>query len=113
MPIRLSDLTKQTRVIHVDVGASELLEVEYRVQAYTPELEAEIASADKGAEQRPVRTLSRILSMLVVRWSLVDDRGDMYPLDEQHTSKLPLQLMLAVFTAIAEDMRPNSTSAGS
>lgn len=108
MAIKLSDLTKQTRVIQVDIGASEPLEVEYRTQAYTPEVESEIANA----EQRPAATLSRILSMLVVRWSLVDDNGNMYPLDEKNTARLPLSLMLAVFSKIAEDMRPNSMSAG-
>lgn len=108
MPIKLSDLTKQTRVIQVDVGANEPLEVEYRIQAYTPEIESEIANA----EQRPAATLARILSMLVVRWSLVDDNDAMYPLDEKSTAKLPLPLMLAVFSKIAEDMRPNPMSAG-
>jgi len=108
MAIKLSDLTKQTRTIQVDIGASEPLEVEYRVQAYTPEVESEIANAD----QRPAGTLARILSKLVVRWSLVDDYGEMYPLDEKSTAKLPLSLMLAVFTKIAEDMRPNPMSAG-
>lgn len=108
MAIKLSDLTKQTRVIQVDIGASEPLEVEYRIQAYTPEIESEIANAD----QRPAGTLARILSKLVVRWSLVDDYGEMYPLDEKSTAKLPLSLMLEVFTKIAEDMRPNPMSAG-
>lgn len=108
MAIKLSDLTKQTRTIQVDVGASEPLEVEYRIQAYTPEVESEIANAD----QRPAGTLARILSKLVVRWSLVDDYGEMYPLDEKSTAGLPLSLMLAVFTKIAEDMRPNLTNAG-
>lgn len=108
MPIKLSDLTKQTRTIQVDIGASEPLEVEYRIQAYTPEIESEIANA----EQRPAATLSRILSMLVVCWSLVDDNGSMYPLDEEYTVKLPLSLMLSVFSKIAEDMRPNLMTAG-
>lgn len=108
MAIKLSDLTKQTRTIQVDVGASEPLEVEYRIQAYTPEIEAEIANA----ESRPAATLSRILSMLVLRWSLVDDYGEMYPLDEKSTAKLPLSLMLSVFAKIAEDMRPNLLNAG-
>lgn len=109
MAIKLSDLTKQTRTIRVDVGAGEPLEVEYRVQAYTPEIESEIANAD----QRPAGTLARILSKLVVRWSLVDDDSNMYPLDEKSAARLPLSLMLAVFSKIAEDMRPNQTSAGS
>lgn len=108
MAIKLSDLTEQTRVIQVDIGASEPLEVEYRIQAYTPEIESEIANVD----QRPAGTLARILSKLVVRWSLVDDYGEMYPLDEKSTAKLPLSLMLAVFTKIAEDTRPNPMSAG-
>ncbi len=108
MSIKLSDLTKQTRILAVDVGAAEPLEVEYRVQAYTPEIESEISRAD----QRPAGTLSRILSMLVVRWSLVDDDGSMFPLDEVHTAKLPLSFMLSVFAKIAEDMRPNAMNAG-
>lgn len=109
MAIKLSDLTEQTRVTQVDIGASEPLEVEYRIQAYTPEIESEIAN---NADQRPAGTLARILSKLVVRWSLVDDYGEMYLLDEKSTAKLPLSLMLAVFTKIAEDMRPNPMSAG-
>lgn len=108
MAIRLSDLTKQTRTIQVDVGASEPLEVEYRLTAYTPEIESEIANA----EQRPAGTLARILSKLVLRWSLVDDDGKMYPLDEKHAEKLPLSLMLVIFAKIAEDMRPSLTNAG-
>ncbi|MEZ0396837.1 MAG: hypothetical protein ABWK53_10470 [Anaerolineales bacterium] len=108
MAIKLSDLTKQTRVIQVDVGASEPLEIEYRVQAYTPEIEAEIA----GAEQRPAGTLAHILSKLVVRWSLIDDNGEMYPLDNDHVMRLPLSFMLTIFTKIAEDMRPNLPNAG-
>ncbi len=108
MAVKLSDLTRQTKTIEVEVGASEPLEVEYRIQAYTPEIESEIANAD----QRPAGTLARILSKLVVRWSLVDDNGDMYPLDEKSAAKLPLSLMLAVFAKIAEDMRPNAVSAG-
>lgn len=106
MTIKLSDLTKQTRTIQVDVGVSEPLEVEYRVQAYTSEIEAEIANA----EERPAGTLARVLARLVVRWSLQDDDGSMYPLDEKHTARLPLSFMLAIFAKIAEDMRPNPTS---
>ena len=107
MAIKLSDITRQTRTVQVDVGASEPLEVEYRIQAYTPEVESKITDA----EQRPAATLANILSKLVVRWSLVDDDGKMYLLDEAHTAKLPLQLMLAVFGKIAEDMRPNPPNA--
>jgi hypothetical protein len=108
MAVKLSDLTKQARVIYIDIGASEPLEVEYRVQAYTPEVEYEILNA----ESRPAGTLARILGKLIVRWSLVDDDGNMYPLDESHTAKLPLQLMITIFSKIAEDMRPNSMNAG-
>lgn len=108
MSIRLSELTKETRKIQVHVGASEPLEVEHRIQAYTPEIEAELT----GAENRPAGTLAKILCRLVASWTLEDDDGDMYPLDEEHAARLPLPFMMAVFAAIAEDMRPNPPKAG-
>lgn len=102
MAIKLSDITKTTKTITVDIGASEPLEVEYRVNAYTPEVESEIT----GANDKPARALSNILQKLVARWTLVNDSGEMYPTN----GDLPLQVMLSVFAAIANDMRPNPPS---
>lgn len=108
MGIRLSDITRSTRKITVDIGAHEPLEIEYRAEAYTPELEALIDNAEK----RPASTLAQMLSRLVVSWTLEEDDGRMYPPDEKHLAKLPMSFLLAVFTAIAEDMRPNPPKAG-
>jgi len=108
MAIRLSDLTKETRKVSVNVGASEPLEVEYRTRAYTAELEDSITSA----QERPATALAQMLKKLIVAWNLVDDDGKPYPLDDVNLSKLPVQVMIAIFQAIAEDMRPNSQTAG-
>lgn len=108
MPITLSELTKKTRKITVDIGANEPLEVEYRIQAYTPEIESVVLSVG----ERPAMALAEVLKRLVVSWNLVDDNGKMYPLDDEHLNKMPLQIMMAIFQAIAEDMRPNQTTAG-
>jgi hypothetical protein len=108
MAIRLSDLTKETRKVSVDVGASEPLEIEYRTRAYTAELEDNIT----GAQERPATALAQMLKKLIVAWNLVDDDGKPYPLDDAHLSKLPVQVMIAIFQAIADDMRPNPQTAG-
>ena len=108
MAIRLSDLTKETRKVSVNVGASEPLEIEYRTRAYTPELEESII----GAQERPAAALAQVLGKLIVAWNLVDDDGKPYPLDDAHFDKLPVQVMIAIFQAIAEDMRPNPQTAG-
>jgi hypothetical protein len=108
MAIRLSDLTKETRKAHVNVGASEPLEIEYRVRAYTAELEDSII----GAQERPAMALAQILKKLIVAWNLVDDDGKPYPIDDAHLSKLPVQVAIAIFQAIADDMRPNPQTAG-
>jgi len=108
MAIRLSDLTKETRKISVNIGASEPLEIEYRARAYTAELEDNLT----GAQEHPAATLAQILQRLVVSWNLVDDNDRPYPLDETHLGKLPVQVMIAIFQAIAEDMRPNPPTAG-
>lgn len=108
MPITLSELTRKTRKITVDIGASEPLEVEYRIQAYTPEVESVILNVG----ERPAMALAEVLKRLVVSWNLVDDNGEMYPLDNDHLHKMPLQIMMSIFQAIAEDMRPNPATAG-
>lgn len=105
--MKLSDLTRETKKVTIEIGG-QVLEVEYRVNAYTPEVEAELVNAEK----KPAWTMSRVLSKLVVTWSLEDEDGNMYPVDEAHTEKLPLQFMLNVFQAIAGDMRPNVMNAG-
>jgi len=107
MAIKFGDLWQETRTINVALG-SGTLEVVYRPNAYTPQLEEELANA----ETKPARTLANILRQLVVHWDLETDSGEMYPLDAEHIAQLPLQFMLTVFAAIAEDMRPNLPSAG-
>jgi hypothetical protein len=108
MSIKLSDLTKETSKLSIDLGASEPLEIEYHTRAYTPELEESIV----GAQERPAAALAQILQRLVVAWNLVDDNNQPYPLDEEHLGKLPVQVMISIFQNIAEDMRPNPPTAG-
>jgi len=108
MAIKLSDLTKETRKLFVNLGAHEPLEIKYRARAYTAELENNLASA----HERPATALAQMLGSLIVDWNLVDDDGNLYPLDNEHLSKLPVQVMIAIFQAIAEDMRPNQQTAG-
>jgi len=108
MAIRISDLARETRKITINIGLSEPLEIEYRVMAYTPDLEDIIL----GTQDRPAAALAHILNHLVVSWNLVDDDDKPYMLDDEHMRKLPLPVMLRIFQAIAEDMRPNPPTAG-
>jgi len=106
--MKLADLFKETRKVKVDIAGSAL-EVEYYVNAYTPEVEALVT----GDVQRPARVMAELLARLVASWTLEDDDGKMYPVNAEAMNKLPLMFMLKVFQAIAEDMRPNLETAGS
>jgi hypothetical protein len=104
--MKLSDLKYETRQLTVDIEGQPL-RVEYFVNLYTPELEADILAA----ENQPAAGLAHVLGILIKTWDLEDEDGQIYPLTGPRTSKLPLSFMLKVLAAIGEDMRPNAKTA--
>ncbi len=100
--MKFSDLKKEFRQLTVDIDG-ESLNIAYYVNAYTPELEADMLDA----EHKPATALAQAMTVMLKSWDLEDDDGKPYPLAFSALSKLPLNFMLKIFEAIGRDMRPN------
>lgn len=109
MPVRLSDLMRDSRTITVPVG-DDVLTVTYRPSGITPETEERLAKL--GQDQRLGASMIALLSETLAGWDLVDDKGKTLPITEAQLRKLPMRFLGDLVRAMTEDMRPNSSSGG-
>lgn len=98
-------------------GTEDVLSVVHNTRTFTPEFEER--SNEWVNDEIQSRFLYRVLIATVKSWDLEDDDGsitgtvgNMIPVDEEHLRKLPIELLVAVTTAINEyhNPVPNPTS---
>lgn len=109
MPIRLSELMRDTRTLTLTVG-EDTLTVTYRPGGITPETEDRLESL--AQEQRVGQSLIALLLDTLTGWDITDDKGKALPVTEAQLRRLPLALLGQLVRAITEDMRPNALSGG-
>ncbi len=109
MPVRLSDLMRDTRTMTLPVG-DDVLTVTYRPSGITPETEERLAKL--GQDQRLGASMIALLTETLTGWDLVDDKGKPLPITEAQLRKLPMRLLGDLVRAMTEDMRPNASSGG-
>ncbi len=109
MPIRLSELMRDTRTVTLAVG-EESLTVSYRPGGITPETEDRLEAFAQN--QKVGASMIALLLDTLTGWDITDDKGKTLPVTEAQLRKLPLALLGQLVRAITEDMRPNALSGG-
>ena len=105
MGVRVSDLQKGTRSIEVEY-MGETFGIVYRPGAATAETAIAMQEQMDGEEGSvPVALVDSIVRM-VVSWELEDDEDNQIGVTEDVTKRLPLALLNAILTAIADDQNP-------
>lgn len=101
MAIRFSDLEADQREIAVEFSGNEV-KLTYRPSAYTPILEEKMMQSLES--KRPYNGMAQVIADVVVEWDVLEDDGEMYPLEYEELRTLPSQFLMAVIEAITEDM---------
>lgn len=104
-----SALSKKTRTIEVEYEG-ERVRVTYYPARITPRWEQEFNEALK--DEWKSRAVVEGLASVLADWDLVDN-GEPFPPTEENLVQLPMDFLVAVFTRIMEDQRPNPKSGGS
>ena len=109
MSIKLSDLTKATKTIPVQLG-EDTLTVTFKTGFYT----TEAASRLRGADD-PLRAQAELVASTIVSWDFVEDgpKGKVVPVTVETVIALPLDVVGLIFTAMFEAVHPNPTKADS
>lgn|SRR5690606_25094579 len=112
MPIRISDLVKETRPLSIpldDEDGEETLNITYRPSAMTPAVEAEMHQAI--SRRQGGAALVAPLSHLIVTWDVVDEAGEPLPVTTEVLNMLPIDFLSRIITEIGRDMNPNAGEA--
>ena len=117
MPIRISELRKETRQVDIEWDG-ETVKVEYRPGAVTAQMQMAAASmANIGNDpQRVVESLGdyvQAMARLIATWDILDDDGQPLPVTPELVEALPLPFVYAVFGGIMGAYSPNAKSAKS
>ncbi len=96
MPISLSDLQNNTRVLTLEYDG-ESVTIVYRPGVITP------ANSDDFNRQAVVEQLEGLL----VSWDIVDDKGKPLPVTKELLDTLPARFLAHLSGAIVGDLRPN------
>src|SRR5438874_8922809 len=103
MPIRLAELTKETRtLVKTFDGTDDTLSVTYRPSAWTPALMAEHLAAVREGNTPEALVLD--LAALLVSWDLLDDKGKPLPTTAEALREVSLEVLNVVLGAINADM---------
>jgi hypothetical protein len=106
--MQLSKITSQRETLAIPFG-DEKLNIVYKPQAVTLEL----VDRKEQAMINPGETLARLLVDLVESWDLVDDAGQVYPLELAAVRLLPIDFVNAILEMILKESRLNPTKANS
>lgn len=109
MPISVGQLKANLRTIAVPYF-SDVITITYRPSALTPENSSVINERIEKGEAKNV--IIETLCGTLASWDIVDDKGEMYPINPDSLAKLDGPLLLAISEAIGEDARPKPKSAG-
>ena len=106
---RLTQLVDATRTVSVPFGAVTLAVV-YRPGVVTPRLQKAISQAQRESDIDA--GLLMPMAELIASWDLTDDDGETIKTTPDALSDVPAAVLLAILSAIGEDMAPNRSSAG-
>lgn len=104
MPVKLHNLTEDSREVVVEYGGEEC-KVTYRPSAFTPNAEEQLRAASKG-EGGESAVLVSLLSQMLVSWEVLDDSGEPIGTDIDTIKSLPYVFIGAVFEAVSKDVGP-------
>lgn len=121
MPIRLEDLTKESKQVTFE-HLGEQVTISYRLNALTPmqgDLIARMSEMFKSnakpitlAEENGMNSeLIDALLWLLVEWDVLGENGKPLPITRKWLSRLPSSFLYTLFGEILADMRPNARSA--
>ena len=113
MPIRFSDLARETKGASVDVGGGDAIHFEFRHHLITPQfmhtlyaLEA-VEQASAAQQQAAIRAVSEQVARLVTEWDVLDeDDVSMYPLTVERLADFPLIIQLRILNQCVAEMQP-------
>jgi hypothetical protein len=106
--IRVTHLAQDRRTLTIPIGDDELKFI-YRPGGFTAETEDLIHEQIEG--QRYAAAVVQSLSVLLIEWDVLDDKGKAKGVDPKFLRTLPVSFLGQVFRAIQEDMRgPLGTS---
>lgn len=87
----------------------ESLSVTYRPSGITPAMQEAIKEAETTGSLRDA--LYGPLCALLAEWDLLEDDGAPIEITPARLRTLPIGILIAVFRAVLDDLRPNPTSA--
>lgn len=102
---KISHILKEEATVEVDLGDGETLNIVFRPGVVTPE--AHDATMDLVDQQRQPAAVAKSLAATLVKWDLLTDDGDPYPIDEKSLRSLPFGFLGKVFFALQDSLSPN------
>ena len=122
MPIRMSDVLKETRTETFEYSGEQVT-VEFRQNALTPqfsemvlrftELENEEGTGRLRLESELSGELVEALVWLMTEWDVLGDNGKPLPITKANLRRLPTSFLFALLAALLGVNRPNEASVGS
>lgn len=109
MPIKLGDLTRQTKTVTVRFEDTEdTLTVSYRPRNLTPAMQAAFERASR--EGRYTEVLLDGIRGLVAEWDLIGEDGEPVPFTAEALADVPLLVLSAVAEVIGRDVTADPLS---
>lgn len=122
MPIRMSDVLKETRTVEFEFSG-EMVKVEFRQNALTPQFSEmilrinELNDAEKGerfrVESELASELVEALAWLVMSWDVLGDNGKPLTVSKANLRRMPTSFLFEMLAALLGVNRPNEKSVGS
>lgn len=105
--MKLEDFRKSTKKLKIDLDEGEIW-VEYVPRCYTARYELLLMGLDEA--KSPAQDLCKALKSVLVGWDIVDENGQVLPVEMDNLEQLPVEVVIQILKAIRDDIRPNSTS---
>jgi hypothetical protein len=116
MPISVSQLANNTASVTIPVDKENTVTVVYRPGSVTEKTFAELSALeamDGSSIMEGFSSLNAILSNLIKSWDVYadDEQTEMYPVDPDSLSSLPVAFRMSVLFGIMKDIRPEVLAA--
>ena len=118
MPVRFSDLARETKGATIDGGGGDVITFEFRHHLITPAYMhtlyalQDAAAASPAEQDAAIQAVSEQVARLVTEWDVLDeDDVSMYPLTVERLQDFPLVLQLRILNACVEAMQPGESTA--
>jgi hypothetical protein len=111
MPLKVSQLTKETNTVEVRVGdgPEDVVNVTYRPGALTLQM-AEDASDLMNDPMAGFKIIPLMLEPVLVGWDILNEDGTPLPCDAAGIRILPLEFVGALFNRIQDASQPDPTT---